>query len=93
MENTQFTIFSAEIRDIQKQIEMKQTKTMIKGLKNTTEKVIWTGAINEYLGINSGYNEKLYIEEDELVYIGGKVTNQEENWLKKLGIRKMNTTQ
>ena len=48
------------------------------------------GKINDVLDINSSYNNKLEVENGKLVYIDGKFSNTELDWLNELGIEKKN---
>jgi len=44
------------------------------------------GSINDILEISNKYNDKLLIQKGELVYNPNKVSLQEKQWLKQLGI-------
>lgn len=48
----------------------------------------YMGTINDLLGIDSNYNNKLIVQEGNLVYVSDKVSSQEEKWFEKLGIEK-----
>ena len=48
----------------------------------------YSGSLNDFLGLNSVYNNKLILQEGELVYISSNVSLQEATWFEQLGIQK-----
>lgn len=62
-----------------------QSRLMKKQMINEGKKL--NGTINEILGIESVYNDKLKIEDSELVYIEGKWSEKKIEELKKIGIK------
>lgn len=69
--------FKTEISDIKEQIEIKK-------LSNLKENSF--GTVNSILGVESPYNDKLAIENGNLVYDSQKFSEQEKEWLKDLGV-------
>ena len=69
--------FKTEISDIKEQIE-------IKGISNSKENAF--GTVNGILEVESSYNEKLAIENGNLVYDAQKFSKEEIEWLEELGI-------
>ena len=71
--------FFTEIQELNERIELSK---LDEGSK--------FGKINDVLDINSSYNNKLEVENGKLVYIDGKFSNTELDWLNELGIEKKN---
>lgn len=69
--------FKTEISNIKEQIEIEQ-------VNNSKENAF--GTINGILNIESSYNDKLAIENGNLVYDVEKFSNQEKKWLEDLNI-------
>ena len=57
-------------------------------MKSLTTDILYTGTINDYLGINSDFNDKLLMQEGELVYNKDNASSKEEKWFEQLGIQK-----
>ena len=72
--------FLAEVSDIKEQVQIKVLE----------EDSRYSGTINDFLGIKSNYNDKLIIQEGQLVYVSSAVSNKEEEWLEQLGVPKAN---
>ena len=47
----------------------------------------YTGSLNNLLGTKSDYNDKLTVQEGNLVYIAEAVSSKEAEWLAELGIQ------
>ena len=78
LENARFAKFSAEISSIQEEIGLKN-------IKNNGE--IRFGSINYILEIDSNYNDKLMLENGNLVYDPQKFSEEEKQWLENLGVK------
>ena len=70
--------FASEVSDIKEQVELEQLK----------DDLYYSGSINDLLGINSVYNDKLILQEGELVYVSSNVSSREAKWFEQLGINK-----
>lgn len=69
--------FVTEVMSIHEQVE----------LSKLDKDSINYGTINDVLKISSDYNDILYVDYGELVYIPEKVTNTEKEWLEQIGIK------
>ena len=76
--NALYAKFATEVKQIEEQVQLKQIMS--------DSNFSYMGTINDLLGIDSEYNEKLIIQEWKLVYVSDEVSSQEVTWLKKLGI-------
>lgn len=76
--NVTYAKFATEVKSIEEQVNLKQAMSEEK----------YSGSINDLLGINSTFNNKVLIEDDELKYIQDNISLQEANWFEKLGIEK-----
>ncbi len=77
--NATYAKFATEIKNLEEQAR----------LKTAMSDVNYFGTINDILETNSIYNDLLYIEDGELVYISSKVSKKEQEWLEQLGIKPM----
>ena len=77
LKNAVYAKFATEVRDLQEQVNLKAIQEDYSG----------SGEINEELKIDSKYNDLLYIEEGELVYVSSEASDTEKEWLEKLGIK------
>lgn len=73
-----YSKFSSDIISLDEQIK----------LKSYESNSYYSGSINDFLNINSAYNNKLIIEDNELKYISSNVSNKEKDWLEELSIKK-----
>lgn len=71
--------FKSEVKEIQENL---QTKIVEDKDKNKYQ----FGTLSQKLGIVDEYNDKLYIEDGEIVYIQDKVTENEIKWLEEMQI-------
>ena len=78
MTQATYAKFASEVSDIKEQVELKQLK----------DDSYYTGTINEFLGTTSNYNNKLLMQEGELVYVSSSVSSREAKWFEQLGIQK-----
>lgn len=78
------TIFISEIGELQEKIKRENLK---KQMKNENESQCLK--INDYLGIESRFNDYLLIINGELKYISNKTPEKEIKWLKSLGINEI----
>lgn len=77
LSRTVFAKFANEVTSIKEQVDM---------LRMPNENG-YTGSINELLGINSAYNDKLTVQEGKLKYLK-TVSAQEAEWFERFGIEK-----
>ena len=77
--NTKYAKFATEIRSLEEQVT----------IKTLTSDTPYFGTVNDLLSINSKYNDKLLVEEDELKYIPNNSSSKEIEWFEKLGIEKI----
>ncbi len=77
--NTMYAKFATEIRNLEEQVSN----------KTLTSDTPYFGTVNDLLNINSKYNDKLLVEEDELKYIPNNSSSREIEWFEKLGIEKI----
>lgn len=77
--NATYAKFATEIKSLEEQAQLKQV------MSNAS----YFGTVNEVLETNSIYNDLLYIEDGELVYISSKASKREKEWLEQLGIEPM----
>lgn len=71
--------FKSEVKEIQENL---QTKIV----EDKNENKYQFGTLSQKLGIVDEYNDKLYIEDGEIVYIQDKVTENEIKWLEEMQI-------
>ena len=71
--------FNTEISEIEEQIELKEIN------ENNGEEFTF-GTLENILGRTDEYNEILSLEDGELVYEEGKVSDTQKEWLEELGI-------
>ena len=71
LKNATYAKFATEVRDLQEQVNLKVIQEDYSG----------SGEINEELKIDSKYNDLLYIEEGELVYVSSEASDIEKEWL------------
>ena len=76
LNNTLHAKFATEVRQIEEEVMLKQV------MSDSS----YTGTINDLLGTDSDYNNKLIIQEGNLVYVASEVSSQETKWLESLGI-------
>lgn len=76
--NALYAKFATEVKQIEEQVQLKQI------MSDSS----YTGSINDLLGFDSDYNNKLIVQEGNLVYVSDEVSSQEVKWLEKLGIEK-----
>ena len=77
--NTMYAKFATEIRSLEEQVSS----------KTVTSDTPYSGTVNDLLNINSEYNDKLLIEDDELKYIPSNSSSREIEWFERLGIEKI----
>ena len=69
-----------EVKDIEEQIELKEIN------ENDGEDFQF-GTLKELIGREDEYNEILYMEDGELVYIKENVSERQAEWLEEMGIK------
>lgn len=77
--NATYAKFATEVKNLEEQAELKQVESETGAF----------GTVNDVLETDSIYNDLLYIEDGELVYITSKAGKREKEWLEKLGINPM----
>ena len=77
--NAVYAKFATEVKSLEEQVRLKQAMSDIP----------YSGTIKDLLNIDSDYNDKLLIEDNELKYIEDKFSSREIGWLEDLGIEKV----
>ena len=78
MTQATYAKFASEVSDIKEQVELKK-------LIDDSE---YSGTINDFLENNSNYNDKLIMQEGELVYVSSNVSSRDAKWFEQMGIQK-----
>ena len=70
--------FATEVDGIKSQVRVRKAEIDID----------FSGSLNEFLGTTSKYDNKLILQEGELVYVANAVSSKEAKWFEELGIQK-----
>ena len=77
--NTSKAKFRTEIRDIEEKIELEE-------INHNNGEDFQFGTLKDLIGREDAYNEILYIEGGNLVYLENKVSEKQAEWLEEMGI-------
>ena len=70
--------FATEVDAIKSQVRVRRAET----------DTLFSGTLNDFLGTTSKYDNKLIMQEGELVYVANAVSSKEARWFEELGIQK-----
>ncbi len=81
--------FMEDVRSFQDELALSVSKDYVTKKENRNEKFNATefDKIKEYIpSFTKDYEKKLYVKDDELMYVEDEITENEKNWLDELGI-------